>query len=621
MARRSGRHGHGVRPRRDHDDPARIAGRIAALRERARPLELAIRAAGCTAARASSAAAASRRLSHLERPAAADAPRPRRAARGRASCRRRGSSPPARGDAVVVDAVQVAVQPEVGAAAAGRRRRCRSSRCRCARRSADRRCFTLGAKWVTTTVASQPSRGRFSSASSQARQASASARTASASNGRPSGVACISVDEVAAGAHRLGAAGRRRTGRSRTSASCRRCGCARPSVVGDDEALALEHRDAELARSARAAPASRVVEVAAVELVVAGDEDDRLRPAAKALERRPSGCRCRRRGRAARRRAPARGSYDSVSRCRSDSSCSRIRPTRRQAAPWHCLNLLAAAARARIVAADLGRVAPHRVDLVAQRPRQVVQVGDAGDELVDRVVERSERPLAWRASAAVALLVASRPAGSDTGAPAPSPPRRRRARRGRQKMRRRARSRRPRAGSRRRDRARAPAPGRVGLGRRLRPRLLVVELEDERIEAAEFGQRAIQRRVAAQDQRAGAPLLRREARPRPSDGRRRRRRSGSQRSTSSSSGWTMTPQRKPSSMTASSGSSGSGIAASSSSSSANSASLRSCAGGARRRRATAAPTRAGSSADAPAIVSRRAARRCAAAPRGSSAGR
>ena len=247
--------------------------------------------------------------------------------------------------------------------------------------------------------------------------------------------------------------------------------------VADDEALALEHRDAERARSARAGPAVDCVNVAAVELVVAGDEDDRLRPAAKALERRPS----------ALSMSPARtsssapgagsGSYGSVSRCRSESSCSRIRT--RAGSAVALLELRAAAARAGVVAADLGRVAAHRVDLVAQRRGQLVQLGDAADDLVDRLVERSERALARRPGRRCRARRRFR-GGSGTGAPASSRPRDRRARRGPAGDGRPARSRRPRAGARRRSdrrrrriggsRGRASASARLRLGRRLRRR-------------------------------------------------------------------------------------------------------------------------------------------------------
>ena len=57
------------------------------------------------------------------------------------------------------------------------------------------------------------------------------------------------------------------------------------------------------------------------------------------------------------------------------------------------LELLARTARAGFVAADLGRRAAHRVDLVAQRQGQLVQLGNAGDDVVDGVAERSQRQL------------------------------------------------------------------------------------------------------------------------------------------------------------------------------------------------------------------------------------
>ena len=133
------------------------------------------------------------------------------------------------------------------------------------------------------------------------------------------------VHEVAAGAHRLGPAdgaeqvevapaGRADDADARGLAASLTTRRSRSSIVMPRLAQ----------RSRRAALGD--VEVAAVELVVAGDEDDRLRPAAKALERRAS----------ALSMSPARtsssapgagsGSYDSVSRCRSERSCSRIQP-------------------------------------------------------------------------------------------------------------------------------------------------------------------------------------------------------------------------------------------------------------------------------------------------------
>src|SRR5262245_41481866 len=55
------------------------------------------------------------------------------------------------------------------------------------------------------------------------------------------------------------------------------------------------------------------------------------------------------------------------------------------------LELLAAAAGAGVVAADLGCVAPHGVDLVALVAREVGQVGDRGDEVVDAVLQVLQR--------------------------------------------------------------------------------------------------------------------------------------------------------------------------------------------------------------------------------------
>ena len=131
-----------------------------------------------------------------------------------------------------------------------------------------------------------------------------------------------------------------------------------------------------------------VGQVAAVELVVAGDEHHRHAASRESARARPSGCRCRRRARAARRRArlPARSARSRDAG--RESSCSRISARAAREAPWHCLNLRAAAARAGVVAADLGRVAAHRVDLVAQRRGDVVELGDSATSVPDRGVER-----------------------------------------------------------------------------------------------------------------------------------------------------------------------------------------------------------------------------------------
>ena len=159
----------------------------------------------------------------------------------------------------------------------------------------------------------------------------------------------------------------------------------------------------------RAAPAIAVVEVAAVELVVAGDEDDRLRPAAKALEARPSGCRCRRRGRAARRRAPARGRTLGLEVQVGEQLQAHQAGVGGAVA---LLELAAAAARAGIVAADLGRRAAHRLDLVAQRQRS-----GRTDRRRRRRPRRSRRRAtssgrSRATSAATACSSSFRPAGS-----------------------------------------------------------------------------------------------------------------------------------------------------------------------------------------------------------------
>ena len=100
------------------------------------------------------------------------------------------------------------------------------------------------------------------------------------------------------------------------------------------------------------------------------------------------------------------GSKASVSRCRSDSSCRRISaPALVQRAAVALLVLLAAAAGAGIVAADLGRVAAHGVDVVARVVRQVGQVGDGGHQVLDRVVERGQRELAVEHGDQLALFV------------------------------------------------------------------------------------------------------------------------------------------------------------------------------------------------------------------------
>ena len=92
--------------------------------------------------------------------------------------------------------------------------------------------------------------------------------------------------EIRTGAHRLGATG----GAEQIEVAPARAAedpDAPAAPVGDDQALAFEHRDAELGA---ASPQRRQggVEIAAVELVIAGDEDDRLRPAGESLEGLPA---------------------------------------------------------------------------------------------------------------------------------------------------------------------------------------------------------------------------------------------------------------------------------------------------------------------------------------------
>ena len=195
------------------------------------------------------------------------------------------------------------------------------------------------------------------------------------------------------------------------------------------------------------------------------------------------------------------------------------------------LELLAAAARAGIVAADLRRRAPHRVDLVAQGQRQLVQLGDAGDDLADRVLERLERQLA-RDQCRRALLVVGKEAEQprqgerdlrvfelieprqevnrllEAGDPGQDRAADRIVRRGDRDVA-------ARVGIRRGARVRLGGGGGISLSVGVVVAIsvgvgvvsLVARLEDERIEAAVFGDRAIERSVPAQDQRARALLL------------------------------------------------------------------------------------------------------------------
>src|SRR5574343_1050765 len=97
------------------------------------------------------------------------------------------------------------------------------------------------------------------------------------------------------------------------------------------------------------------------------------------------------------------GSKASVSMWRSERICSFMRAWRpgSRAAPSHrsvgavaLLVLAARAARAGVVAADLGRLATHGLDLVAQVRGEVVQIGHVDHEVLDRVVDVIERVLA-----------------------------------------------------------------------------------------------------------------------------------------------------------------------------------------------------------------------------------
>ena len=322
--------------------------------------------------------------------------------------------------------------------------------------------------------------------------------------------------EVAAGAHRLGAA----DGAEQVEVAPARRADDADRACRRASATTMRSRSSSVmpsARTGRAAPAVAASMSRPSYSWLPATKSDRLRPAAKARQRLP--------GRVdvageheqlgARRRL---GSYGSVSRCRSERSCSRIRPSRARGAVA-LLELPAAAARAGVVAADLRRRAPHRVDLVAQRQRQLVQLGDAGDDLRDRVVERLERQLA-----------------RDQRGACPARRRRQEAEQPRQGERdlrvvelveRRAgggppaRSRRPRAGSRadrivrRCDRRSCGSAGARLAGRRRAPRLhrprrrtrSSRRLEDERIEAAVLRDRPVERSMTAQDQRARTLLL------------------------------------------------------------------------------------------------------------------
>ena len=304
---RSGRHGHRLRPRRDHHARAGIAGESQRASSRAGPPlrapaappldPLAARAAPPPpragppqTSRISSGAMRLGLAAPLVAARVADDPGRAAGARDRvvvAQCRWPWIHRSARGDQVVVGVAEAGgaaarAVARVGAPQAGREVGDDDGRVPAAARP-HQLGFEPGAagQRLVADRLGVERRGRRASPASGRRS---SRRRASPWRGR-----------------------RRRTGRSRTSASCRRGGSARPRSSSTTRLSRSSMRDAERARSARAAPARRVVEVAAVELVVAGDEDDRLRPAGEALEADPAGCRCRRRGRAARRRAPARG--------------------------------------------------------------------------------------------------------------------------------------------------------------------------------------------------------------------------------------------------------------------------------------------------------------------------
>ena len=254
------------------------------------------------------------------------------------------------------------------------------------------------------------------------------------------------VHEIGAGAHRLGAT----AAPNRSKSLQRVVPTMRMRAPAASATTRLSRSSIVMPRlgAARAQRRQRVVEVAAVELVVAGDEDDRLRPAAKALERGPARCRCRRRAPAARRRAPARGRRLGLE-VQVGEELQPHQAFAAPAAPWHCLNLRPLPHGHGSLRPTLGasRGGPSRPCSAAARSARRARRR--------RRRPRRSRRRAWRAAPRVAtsrdqlaLVVALRPAGSGTAAPTSSRPPRRRARRARERCSRLHRSRRPRAAAR-----------------------------------------------------------------------------------------------------------------------------------------------------------------------------
>ena len=259
--------------------------------------------------------------------------------------------------------------------------------------------------------------------------------------------------EVAAGAHRLGAAGGAEQVEIAPAGRADEADAA-AAVVADDQALALEHRDAERLAAARAGPARRPSRsrpsnswLPATNTTGCGQPAKRSSAVPLAVdvagEDQQLGAGRRLGGRTARSRDAGRtGAAAASQQPRVERPASR----RRGAGAVADLVLAAAAARAGVVAADLGRRPAHRLDLVARPRRQVVELGDADDQLLDRRVEGRRAAAPWRAGPRSLPRPRLRPAGSGRAGSASSPRRRRRARRGRGRCWRRTRSRRPRAG-------------------------------------------------------------------------------------------------------------------------------------------------------------------------------
>ncbi len=194
----------------------------------------------------------------------------------------------------------------------------------------------------------------------------------------------------------------------------------RPSAPFVDQRRVVEHAQAERV-AARAQPGAGEVDVAAVELVVAGDEDDRHRPAGEAFQPGPGAVDVagqhqqlgigRRHGVEALALQVQVGQQLQLHGCARpcaapEASGSRSAAARHAApAPWQRLYFLPLPHGHGSLRPTLGAVAAHGVDLKAQFAREVVDVGHRGDEVVDRVVDAGQRQLGVHRRLHLALLV------------------------------------------------------------------------------------------------------------------------------------------------------------------------------------------------------------------------